>query len=641
MRKLSALALALSCSLTGICQKEAPSYGKVDKEDLLMTSCAFDPEADACVLIKTGETTFVIGSEVYLQTQFRYRIKILKDKGVDRANIKLDFYSNQRTEDITNISGETTNLEAGNTIVKSKLEKKNIYTKALDKNWSEISFSLPDVKKGSVFEYKFTKLSKNFTDIDNWYFQSTIPTAFCQFYLSIPKYFDFTYHIHRTLPMDVKDQEYQEAIKVFTMTNIPGLREEPYMSAPRDYMQHIDFQLAAINIPGEPTHTFNTNWPKLNETMLENEDFGGQLHKNVPHTKALDAHLTNIKDSSARMSIVYNYVRQNMDWNGYEGIYSADGIKSAWDKKSGNVADINLTLVNLLRDAGLDAHPILVSTRDHGHVNVFYPLLSQFNETMAYVRIGDKYYVLNAADKYNPIRLVPYDVQYTEGYVVDKDNPGWVALVDDDDEYRNVVVLTGVMDSSGKMDAEARISNFDYSRNLRCKNYKEGVDKFKETYFTKEYTNLTIDSLEVNGQDNDSMPLNQVLHFNSQLNGSGQYLFFSPNLFLGLEKNPFLAEHRFTDVDFGYRQSYMIVGSLEIPDGYAFETLPKNMRLIMQDTSIYVQRLMQVDENRLSFRIQVEFKRPVYYTTEYDDFREFYKKLYATLNEQIVIRKKS
>jgi len=37
----------------------------------------------------------------------------------------------------------------------------------------------------------------------------------------------------------------------------------------------------------------------------------------------------------------------------------------------------------------------------------------------------------------------------------------------------------------------------------------------------------------------------------------------------------------------------------------------------------------------------VEFKRPVYYTTEYDDFREFYKKLYATLNEQIVIRKKS
>jgi hypothetical protein len=83
----------------------------------------------------------------------------------------------------------------------------------------------------------------------------------------------------------------------------------------------------------------------------------------------------------------------------------------------------------------------------------------------------------------------------------------------------------------------------------------------------------------------------------------------------------------------------MIVGSISLPDGYSVESLPKNIRMIMQDTSIVMERLMQVDEGRLSYRISLDFQRPVYFTEEYPDFKEFYKKLYASLNEQIVLRK--
>ena len=44
--------------------------------------------------------------------------------------------------------------------------------------------------------------------------------------------------------------------------------------------------------------------------------------------------------------------------------------------------------------------------------------------------------------------------------------------------------------------------------------------------------------------------------------------------------------------------------------------------------------------NTINTRIVVEFKRPFYTPEEYPDLKEFYKKMYALLDEQIVIKKK-
>lgn len=633
MKRISILLLALVPMLSGL--------GQIDKEDLQLTSCSFDPEADAYILLKTGETTYSLGGEEpILETVYRYRIKILRDKGTDRGNVRIRYYSADKMEDVNHISGETYNLDAGGNIVKSKLEQSNVYVKQLNKYFSETVFTLPDVRKGSVIEYKFTKDSKYYTDIDPWYFQDEIPTRFCRFYLSIPQYFDFSYHVTRTLPEEEKDETVEETARSFTMKNIPGLREEPYMSARRDFLQHIDFQLAGIQPPGGPYKSYRTDWLKLNQELLESDRFGTQLHKNIPHTDALDRQLSALTDSVARMSAVYDYVRQHMDWDGWEDIYTDDGIKTAWEKKSGSTTEINLILVDLLKDAGLRAFPILVSTRDHGQVNPQYPLLTQFNEVFAYVRIGNRTYTLNGADKFNPYRLVPHEVQYTQGFVIDRNDPGWVPLANKENEYKAVEILTGSMTEDGGFTGNAQIDNYDYSKNERCKSLAGGLDRFKEAYFSKGYTALRIDSLAVEGQDDDSVPLLQTVQFRSRLNGSGGYLFFVPNLFMGLEKNPFVAEQRFTNVDFGYTQSYMIVGSMEIPEGYRYESLPKNIKMIMQDTSIVLQRIMDAEDQRISFRISLDFKRPAYPRDEYDDLREFYKKLYETLNEAIVIRKK-
>jgi hypothetical protein len=84
----------------------------------------------------------------------------------------------------------------------------------------------------------------------------------------------------------------------------------------------------------------------------------------------------------------------------------------------------------------------------------------------------------------------------------------------------------------------------------------------------------------------------------------------------------------------------MIIGNFLLPDGYEMETLPKNIRMIMQDTSISIRRVSQVSGNNLMTRIELEFKKPYYPASQYEELHEFYMQLFDLLNEQFVMHKK-
>ena len=51
-------------------------------------------------------------------------------------------------------------------------------------------------------------------------------------------------------------------------------------------------------------------------------------------------------------------------------------------------------------------------------------------------------------------------------------------------------------------------------------------------------------------------------------------------------------------------------------------------------------RNMDSKDNLLNMKIDIDFKQPFYVSANYDDFHEFYKKMMAALNEQVVIKKK-
>lgn len=649
----------LAISLQAWAQKGQPSFGKVDKADLEMNDCSFDKGADAMVLIDYGNIFYDRGTVNYsaFKTVYerRTRIKILKEKGIAQADIEIPYYTHNNEERVLKLNANTYNLDETGKIVTTEVKKSSIYSKKIDGNYSKMIIAFPEVKVGSIIEYSYS-IERETYGLRNWYFQGRIPVRYSEYQLKVPQFFRFSVQPSVVDPIEDKQEVITESISMaegfvetktlksnYVMRNLPGIKNEPFMGSPKDYMQRLEFQMTQIVYSDNNIVDLSVKWEDVLKNQLnKEEDFGLQLQKTVSAARSFIEEAKQIADAEAKMKFIYNHLRKTISWNGDDDyVFTDNGIVKTWDTKTGNVADVNLLLINLLNEAGIKATPVLFSTRDHGLVTPFYPFLSQFNTVMAYVVIKDKTFVLDATDRAISYKLVPEKVVNTNGFIVEGETGKWKEILSGKSKYKVMSAIQGEIDEAGIMKGSGLVNCYDYARAQRVKEWTENKQKFKEDYFISSYPGLKVEEIIVNNADADSLPLEQKVKFSSQLNSSGEYRYFSVNLFSDMEKNPFVSDTRVSDIDFGVPQDYILFGNYTIPQGYVFDGIPENIAMTTPDNGIVFNRTMQVESNLLNVRISIEFKKTFYTADTYPEFKEFYKKLFDKLNEQVVIKKKT
>ncbi|WP_336514315.1 DUF3857 domain-containing protein [Pollutibacter soli] len=661
MRKILLLAFTFLCVQSiAFAQKDKDKnkeqgvmpFGEVARTDLELKNSAIDKNAEAEVIFETQEQEVNIFSGIgEVKLRVHRRLKIYNEKGLDEANVKISYIAKNGLQNVSKLEAQTYNLDASGNVVITKLDKKSMYTKKLDNYESEIIFAMPEVKVGSVIEFKYVLESREIYEMD-YYFQEAIPVRYNRFRLDYPQEFQVATNFMTNQPYaEDKIEKGNRVVHNMSMTNLPGLKNEPYISCYKDYWQKVVIDFVryynpAINI----NRSLKRQWPVLVRDLMEDEDFGVQVKKNIPRTSDLDAQLKTLDSDFDKMIAIHKYVKKNMVWDNMYSIWALEGVKSAWSGKKGNSGEINLILTNLLKEAGLKAYPILLSTRSNGAINTASPGYGQFNTVMAYVIIGDKIYVLDGTDQHTPSTLIPEKVMGTEGLVISKvdldknlseQDWGWVTLWDPNQKYSARSHVTAKVTEAGAIDGEAFVDYFGYAKVKELNSWKDGQEKFVENHYTNAYHGISVKEFNASNMDKDSLPMSQKLKFTMPLNNSGDYSYFSVNLFCGLEKNPFIADQRVSDIFFGHNQTYTLSGTIFLPENYTLEELPKNTKMIMPDTSIIVSRVAQMSGNALQYRITLEYKRPAYGPDEYDYVWDFHKKMYAMLNEQIVLKKKS
>ncbi|TWI80441.1 transglutaminase superfamily protein [Lacibacter cauensis] len=635
MRSILVMLLLIAITTNTSAQK-IPSFGKIDKEEFAKKECSYDKESTAEYLIDMAEVRYYFaGNDFIYETTKRIRIKILNEKALELANVRLGFYSKGNRQNIRAIEGYTYNLNANGEVEETKLEKKSIITQRIDENVDMMVFSMPNVKVGSVIEYRYEHTKRNYFEIEDWEFQRPHPVRYSEYNVELPQALEFTYLMRRTLPVK-ETTEGVRGMKRFIMTEIPGLDREPFMSSSKDYLQRIDFQLRAVN--GQPVLS---SWQKLVELLLEEESFGLQIKKNVYKNTGLSDEIKKLSNPIDQLNTIVNYVKREVTWNGKTSMWSQEGIKSAVDKHSGNSADMNLLLISLLRDAGFKAYPVLVSTRSNGKVNTTYPFLYQFNDVYVYTEANGKPHIIDATNYTNPVTQIPWDVQFTDGLLIDKDIFQFINLGDVTHRFKLVTSVLGAITTDGKITGTANILAYEYAKDERLKSLRQSEKKYLSDYFSDPHPDFKFDSLKYKNKDIDTLPLDNFIQFSGSLNSSGDYMFYSPNFLMELEKNEFISDKRFTDVEFGYTQYYNMYTTLNFPSTLELEEIPKNIKIIMPDTSIILQRFVSKNDNTISMRYSMEIKRPTFYADEYDFFKEFYAKLHEILSEQIVFKKKA
>lgn len=629
-------------------------FGKIDQADLEMKACDFEKDANAETLIDKGELYY--DNSFNVVTDFHERIKIFNDNGKTEANIRIPFNSYNHAEYITGIQAETINMVDGKVEI-TKLDKKQLFTQVVDKHRSAMVFTMPNVKPGSIIEYKYTLTNTTSWGIPTWYFQNTeTPVRYSELITHVPEYFYYSKKTHTLFPFTVNTTSSesgsigtgQDAV-TFTiesnklaMVNSPSLSQEKYMRSSADNLESISFHLTTFKPPYGFVHNISDTWAKVGGDLADDEDFGKQLKRKLANEDAIINAAKALKTEDEKIAYVFNTVKNYMKWNGEDDYETFDGTSEAWDKKTGNSTEINLILYHLLKKSGLGALPMVVSTRGNGMVNITYTSAAQFNRAVVYIPVDStKRYILDATGKYNMYNETPFELLNSYGLYLNMDEKSYDLLfINKKDPVRQAVYIDAEIKPDGKLTGTAQLSSFSYNRISGIDKYKTDGEKKYIDYLRDDDNNLKISALKMENMDVDTLPLVQDINFNLDLTGSDDnYIYFNPNLFTSLHTNPFLSENRHTDIDFGYLHNLAINGVYTIPTGYKVDALPKSISMTMPDHSILFRRIVAEQDGKIAVRYTISYQKTIYFKEDYADFHEFFKKMYEMLNEQIVLKK--
>ncbi|MEC8832767.1 MAG: hypothetical protein VX772_10440, partial [Bacteroidota bacterium] len=430
----------------------------------------------------------------------------------------------------------------------------------------------------------------------------------------------------------------------YVMKDVPAFKgDEEYMLAPSNYRSRLEFELSEFEGFDGRREKFTKSWKDVDKEFRTDRDIGGQLRKKNYFERNLPLELiTGKEDDLTRAVNLYNFVKSHYRWNGKYGIFRDNNVKKAFDEAIGNVAEINITLINLLNASGIDADLMLLSTRMHGLPKKSHPIMSDFNYVIAKLEIEGTTYLLDATEKELPFGMLPYRCLNYYGRVMDLDGASyWYDIAPEKLNVRSIRVqveldvenglVTGVCDETSlgydayfKRSKIASLSKEEYLEEIE----KENMDGF----FVKEY--------EIVREKSNEKSL--VEHFSFELENlepTGT-IYFNPFLIRFFKNNPFKAEKRSYPVDFGYSKRFDYMASIEIPEGYLVKDLPESINMALPDGS----GILRFNTNEIQGKVMVVFslqlKSAHYKSAGYHYIKELFRNAVASQNQSYIVLEK-
>ena len=612
-------------------------------EDLEMVVYDKDSSAVALVLTDFGKA-YVSLSDISATLNFErhVRIKILKKDGLSWADAAIQVYKSGSAEErVLNLKATTYNLENGK-IIETKVSKDGIFKEKFNRNINLQKFTFPNVKEGSVIEYSYTISSDFLSNFPNWQFQYTIPSRHSEYIAIIPDFLVMERYMQGYLVVtnyNVKDQQkpgYAEKGHHWTIKDIPAFKEEPYMTSDEDYVSKINFALAYINFPGQPSQEIMGSWEKLSQKLLESESFGKIITSSGFLKKQTDEIIAGKEQPIEKVEALHTYVKNAIEWDGVKD-YLADNPKTVFEKKKGTAGDINIALASMLTRAGFDVDMILLSTRDHGFIRKQYPMSRQFNYVVCRVLVDNKFILLDATEKFIPIDVLPERCLNGEGLIVSNKNIGWIDLTPKV-KAKSTVSAELQLDETGELNGKINYLKEGYDAlSLR----KELQSKGQEDYIKSKHKTWSIENtvFENVGNIDKAVMESHTISVTDHISSGGNLMYINPFIESQLIENPFKLEKREYPVNYGSPQDKTYMCKITLPEGFTIDELPKSKVVALPgNTARYLYNVSQMG-NTVHITSTFQINRTLFLQDEYPNLREFYNQVVAKQSEQIVLKK--
>ncbi|GAB3580896.1 DUF3857 domain-containing protein [Hymenobacter daeguensis] len=632
-------------------QDEPIKFGKPNPADFTAAPFAADSAA-AVVLCDYASARVEMGANGSLQavTDRTTRIKILRKAGYSWATVEIPLLTG--AQKLVGLRGFTYN----GATEKTKLEDDGQFTDDVNAHARIRKFTMPNVHEGSVIEFTYSIVSGVAMGLPDWQFQYSIPVRWSEYRVNYPDYFNYKTVMRGYLPLTVREQDQGSTIMGnratrtmryrWAMRDVPALREEPYITTMSDYAARMDLELASFYVPGVGGKDFTGSWEKIDATLLQEEEFGLQLGRGGFMKEAVaKLGLGPGTTVEARVAAIHALVRDAVKYNEYETIYTSNPLRKTFTElHRGNSADINLLLVATLRAAGIEANPVLLSTRRHGQLVVDFPLASRFNYVVAHVALPDgRDLLLDATEPLLPSGMLPERCLNQVGRLVmpEGKESRWLDLTPSQRRvhYQQVqLALTPEGALSGKVHEE--YSGY-AGATARAELENLGEPKFR-TRFAGRHAAWTVPKFAISERANLLKPLVLDYEFAQPADeAAAGALYLSPFTDFASEQNPFRHENRTFPVDFGTLQEETMLLTLSLPAGYELAEMPKPAVVDLPDNGGRFFYTIAATGGTVSITSRLSLRKPVYAATDYQYLRELYRLMLAKQSEKLVLKKKA
>jgi hypothetical protein len=491
---------------------------------------------------------------------------------------------------------------------------------------------MPNVKAGSVIDIRI-----DYTGLpSNWYFQREIPVLHSELLIEPSMYIDFRKNMFGFETLEKSGQNH------FIAKNMPAFKEEAFMTSKENYISKLEFDILKVSYPGY-YKSYTTDWEALRKRLLENEYFGQVIRRSKSYlSDDVDQIVQELGENAedlAKTKVAYRTLKK-IKWNNETTLLARHNmLSSVYKDGSGNSAELNLMLLQLLDDLDIEAHPVVMSTRSNGIMNPFFPSLEKLNYVIACVTIDGKDYLMDATATHLPFGMLPERCLNGQGRLF-TDNTSRLVPLSQGKGEESSIIYSLKMDREGILTGLRRFTGKDYA----ASGFRETYRKYsKEEDFIKhvqeKHTGLSISEIQIENMENLDQNIKADYHItlSNQLSAIDTILFLNPFCLEQIEDNPFKLKERKYPVDFAYPQSQSVVISLELPEGYSISEVPESQIISLPEKSAVAKLLYQGAGNHLSINYQFQINKALFLPEEYAHLKIFYDKIINKQKEPVVL----
>ncbi|SEF93338.1 protein of unknown function [Halpernia humi] len=597
-------------------------------------------KADAPAEVLYQSYSYRIERNGYMYSDVISRIKIYdKDKASNYLDVAIPLYVSPKGdfEKLVKLKAYTYNFENGK-IKEAKVEKDSKFKSKEDKNYNIVKFAFPEVKNGSVVEYHYTIETPFISSVPRVIIEQAIPVKYIEYCFETPKILGYTINYKGPISPTFKERENRDIYNGdsytyrFAYVNVPAYKEEKFVHNNDNYKTSIRAEINSSTTGGK-LNKYTVTWNDVRKKLYDEKDFGDQL-KIMSYVKnILPENVKSISDDVERASAILKFVQDNYKWNNESDVLTDKGVKNLISTKIGNSAEINLLMIMLMKDTGIKANPVVLSTVKRGLLLPNSPSLSKLNYVIAGVENDHKIYLFDGTSRYSSKNIIPpRALNYTGFLMTDKDAKQLNIVFPDHSETD--LEIDAKLNENGTF--TGRFSTIDKKlfAMISRESYENNKDDYQKQY--KEKYAFPFKNIKSGPTENGSFATSFEFDADTFVDAIGNKFVFNPLLFLYSKNHEFNQEEaRKAPIEFLSAYDKIKKVTITLPEGYTFENVPKSKKFKTQDNSIsYSYNVMQ-EGNKLTVEAITTVDDSVFPKEYYPVFKQIFDNI-TKLEAQVV-----